>query len=166
MFRYLCVNILGPLAAPLTLHWPHGGLPELDTPAAGVVAHIAERADTVALLKLIAEYSERGERVAVATTARTNAAKLLSSESTYPKGRKPAGVFDLLRRAQRAGYLEAAAYRGADRHQREAWYVTGNGRDFAGLPSETAGTAGSAGTYEEPAPVAPAAPTAGSAGSA
>lgn len=153
----------GPLAAPLVLRWPHGGLPELDGPAAGIVAHIAERVDTAALLRLITEFSERGERVAVATTARTNAAKLLSNESTYPKGRKPGEVFDLLRRAQRVGYLEAVTYRGTDRHQREAWNVTAKGREYAGLPPETAGTAG---TYEEPAQAAPAAPAAGSAGTA
>jgi len=157
---------LGPLAAPLVLRWPHGGLPELDTPAAGIVAHIAERVDTQALLRLIAEYSERGERVAVGTTARTNAARLLADESAYPKGRKPGEVFDLLRRAQRAGYLEAASYKGADRHQREAWHVTSKGRAYAGLPPEPAGTAGTAGTYEAPAPAAPAAPAAGSAGTA
>lgn len=154
---------LGPLAAPLVLRWPHGGLPELDGPTAGIVAHIAERVDTTALLRLIAEFSGRGERVAVATTARTNAAKLLSNESTYPKGRKPGEVFDLLRRAQRAGYLEAVTYRGTDRHQREAWNVTAKGCEYAGLPPETAGTAGTAGTYEEPAPAAPAAGSAGTA---
>ncbi|MCZ2103092.1 MAG: AAA family ATPase [Comamonadaceae bacterium] len=149
---------LGPLAAPLALHWPHGGLPELDTPAAGVVAHIAERGDTTALLKLIAEFSERGEYIAPGTTSPSNAARLLAHESTYPK-RKPREVFDLLRRAERAGHIERTSYRDAQRKTRERWDVTSKGRQFAGL-APTAPTARTTEDGADAAPVAPTAPTA------
>lgn len=134
----------GKLREPLRLFWPENGLPQADKAPVGIVAHIAERVDTQALLKLIAEYTERGERVTAATTSRTNAAKLLAGESTFPKGLKPADVFDLLRRAERAGQLARVLHRGADRKPRECWEVTSKGREFAGL----AATAATAATYE------------------
>lgn len=136
----------GKLREPLNLFWPADGLPQLDAAPTGVVAHIADRVNTQALLKLIAEFTERGEYVGTATTSRTHAAKLLAGESTYPKGLKQNDVFDLLRRAERAGYLARVEYRGADRKARERWEVTHQGRTHAGLPA--AATAATAATYE------------------
>lgn len=134
----------GKLREPLCLSWPENGLPQVDAAPTGVVARIAERVDTQALLKLIAEYTERGEYVSTATTSPANAARLLERESTFPKGLKRAEVFDLLRRAERAGQLARVQYRGADRKSRERWEVTSKGREFAGL----AATAATAATYE------------------
>ena len=136
----------GKLRETLNLFWPADGLPQLDAAPTGVVAHIADRVNTNALLKLIVEFSERGEYVSTATTSRTHAVKLLSGECTYPKGLKQDVVFDLLRRAERAGYLARVEYRGADRKQRERWEVTSQGREHAGLPA--AATAATAATYE------------------
>lgn len=136
----------GKLREPLHLFWPADGLPQLDAAPTGVVAHIADRVNTKALLKLIAEFTERGEHVSTATTSRTHAVKLLSGESTYPKGLKQNDVFDLLRRAERAGYLARVEYRGADRKQRERWEVTSQGLEQAGL--SPAATAATAATYE------------------
>lgn len=145
----------GKLREPVHLFWPTDGLPQVDLPPTGVVAHIADRVHTQALLKLIAEFTERGEYVGTATTSRTHAAKLLAGESTYPKGLKPAEVFDLLRRAERAGYLARVEYRGADRKARERWEVTRQGRAHAGLPpAATAATAATVQFEEVTAPTA------------
>ena len=152
----------GKLREPLHLFWPADGLPQLDAPLAGVVAHIADRVNTKALLKLIAEFTERGEHVSAATTSRTHAVKLLSGESTYPKGLKQNDVFDLLRQAERAGYLARVEYRGADRKQRERWEVTSQGREQAGL--SPAATAATAATYEVLEVTAPAAVECGDCG--
>lgn len=142
----------GKLREPLRLFWPDGGLPQVDSAPTGVVAHIADSVNTKALLKLIAEFSERGEYVSTATTSRTHAAKLLAGESTYPKHLKPGDVFDLLRRAERAGQLQRSIYRGADRKPRECWAVTPKGRELAGLPAATAATAATSQCEEVTAP--------------
>ena len=70
---------------------------------------------------------------------------------------KDAEVFDLLRRAERAGQLERVQFKGNDRHQRERWQVTATGAAIAGIPTATAGTAGTAATCHVTAPNAPAA---------
>ncbi|OJU88984.1 MAG: hypothetical protein BGO13_02505, partial [Burkholderiales bacterium 66-5] len=143
----------GKLREPLRLFWPENGLPQVDAAPTGVVVHIADRVNTQALLRLIAEFAERGEHVTSATTSRTNAAKLLATESTFPKGLKPADVFNLLRRAERAGHLARVIHRGADRKPRECWEVTSKGREFAGLAA-TAATAATYGVEEVTAPTA------------
>lgn len=129
---------LGRMCEPLALEWPEGGLPQAVQALSPVVQGISDRVNTKALLRLIAEFSERGEHVTTATTSRTHAAKLLASESTYPRGMKPAEVFDLLRRAERAGHLVRELYRGADRKPRECWQVTSQGREIAELPPAAA----------------------------
>lgn len=125
---------LAKLREPLALEWPEGGLPEAAQALSPVVQGISDRVDTKALLRLIAEFSERGEHVTTATTSRTHAAKLLAGESTYPKGRKPADVFDLLRKAERAGQLVRVMRSAENRHQKEVWEVTPQGRELAELP--------------------------------
>lgn len=148
----------GKLREPLALTWPEGGIPQVDVPFGPVVRGIAERGHERALLKLIAEFSARGEFVSTATTSRTHAAKLLRCESTFPPRLKDAEAFDLLRRAERAGHLERVQFKGTDRHQRERWQVTPAGAAFAGIVAATAGTAA---TSDVPAPAAvPAAPAA------
>lgn len=143
----------GKLREPLRLFGPENGLPQVDAAPTGVVAHIADSVNTKALMKLIAEFAERGEHVTSATTSRTNAAKLLATESTFPKGLKSADVFNLLRRAERAGQLARVIHRGADRKPRECWEVTSKGREFAGLAA-TAATAATYGVEEVTAPTA------------
>lgn len=125
---------LAKLREPLALEWPEGGLPQAVQSLSPMVQGISDRVDTKALLKLIAEFSERGEHVTTATTSRTHAAKLLAGESTYPKGRKPADVFDLLRKAERAGQLVRVMRSAENRHQKEVWEVTPQGRELAELP--------------------------------
>ena len=144
---------LGKLREPLHLFWPEGGIPQADEAPGPVVQGIANRGHTKALLKLISEFTARGEFVGTATTSRTHAAKLLHQEPTYPKC-KDGEAFDLLRRAERAGHLERVAYTDAWRKPRERWQVTPAGAEAAGIPAVTAATAA---TTEVTAPAAPAA---------
>ncbi len=156
LLRHQKCNV-GKLREPLRLVWPEGGIPQVDEAFGPVFQGIADRGQTKALLKLIAEFTERGEFITTATTSRTHAAKLLHRERTYPK-LKDGEVFDLLRQAERAGQLERVLFKGSDRHQRERWQVTVVGAAFAGI---TAVTAGAAATTEVPAPSAePAKPAA------
>jgi putative DNA primase/helicase len=152
-------NVIGGLHPPIRLLWPESGLPVADEPVQPVVQGIADRGHVTALLRLIAEFTARGEFITTATTSRTHAAKLLRQEPAYPK-LKDGEVFDLLRRAERAGHLERVQFKGADRHQRERWHVTPKGAAHAGID---AGTAGTAATSHVTAPDAPAASPAGTA---
>lgn len=135
---------LGKLREPLRLVWPEGGIPSLDEAFGPVVQGIADRGHEKALLKLIAEFTERGEHVTTATNSRTHAAKLLKGEPGFPKV-KDAEVFNLLRKAERAGLLERVNVRGTNRHPKECWGLTAPGRAFAGLPALGAPTAPTSG---------------------
>jgi AAA domain/DnaB-like helicase N terminal domain len=130
---------LGKLRGPIRLFWPEGGLPQVDEAFGPVVQGIADRAHEKALLKLVHEFTQRGEFVTTATTSRTHAAKLLRHEPTYPR-LKDSEVFDLLRRCERSGYLERTLFKGPDRKERERWSVTATGASFAGIAA-TAATA-------------------------
>ena len=145
---------LGKLRQPIRLYWPDGDVPKVDEAFGPVVQGIDDRNNERALLKLIHEFTQRGEHVSTATTSRTHAAKLLKHEPTYPSRLKDAEVFNLLRLCERAGHLERITYKGEDRKSRERWNVTRAGLDFAGIPAATAATAA---TYEVTAPTAPAA---------
>jgi hypothetical protein len=107
----------------------------------GFVQGISEHNMAKALLRLIDEFTKRGEFVTAATTSRTHAAKLLRNEPTYPKLMKDGAVFDLLRKAEREGHLERFEIKGKNRHPREVWNVTAAGAAFAGIPAPTALTA-------------------------
>ena len=135
---------LGQTAELLNLVWPKDGLPEVAHTMAPEGLVFANEQHTKNLLRLIAEFGERGEHVTSATTSRTNAAKLLGQEPSYPKSLKPAEVFDLLRRAERAGYLEKGQRRTQHRKVLDVWELTSQGRGFAGL----APTAPTAPTYD------------------
>lgn len=127
---------LGPLREPLRLVWPHGGIPTLDAALSPVVQGISDRVNTKALLRLIAEFSDRGEWVGTATTSRNHAARLLCREPGYPR-LKDGEVFDLLRRAEREGLLARVTYRNASRHEAERWDLTPKGREAAELEGGT-----------------------------
>jgi hypothetical protein len=133
-------NNLGPLHAPIHLVWPEGGLPMVDEPFGPVVQGIADRAHEKALLKLIAEYTQRGEYITAATTSRTHAAKVMRNEPTFPHI-QDSEVFDLLRRAERDKHLERVTIKADNRHEKECWRVTPGGAKFAGIAALTAPTA-------------------------
>ncbi len=134
---------LGKLRDTIRLFWPEGGLPQVDLEFGPVVQGIADRNHEKSLLKLIHEFTQRGEHVPTAVQARPNAVKLLKEEASYPKRLKDSEVFDLLRRCERSGYLERTTYKGADRKPRERWNVTKTGMDFASIHAASAASAAS-----------------------
>jgi putative DNA primase/helicase len=143
---------VGKLRDPLRLVWLEGGIPQADESFGPVVQGIADRGQTKALLKLIAEFTSRDEFVSTATTSRSHAAKLLRDEPSYPK-LKDGEVLALLRQSERVGQIERIAYKGADRKPRERWDVTASGAEFAGIPSNAA-TAATSPLLEVTAPSA------------
>lgn len=135
------------------------GIPTLEEAPGGIVGHIARRADTAAVLRLIEEFTARGEFVSTKTTSRTHAGKLLRPSPGFPARLPDPELFELLREAERRQLLERVSYPGPDRHPRERWGLTPAGREAAGLPPAV--TAVTAATTEVPAPGAvPAEPAA------
>lgn len=133
-------NLAVPLA-PLKLEWPEGGLPRAEAPTNGYVQAIAATADMKALLRLIDEFSQRGEYVSPAVNSSSSAPRLLANERGYPKKRKATEVQAMLREAERDALLVREGYRGNDRHEKFRWVLTDAARVLIG---STAGSAGSA----------------------
>jgi hypothetical protein len=117
---------LGPKLAPLRLEWPSGGVMRA-AQTGGIVAAIQSRNDLKALLRLIHEYSGRGEFVHTAHNSPRGAGKLFAEEKTYPKGLKPTAVGALMRDAERDGLLVRQLYRDANRKPHERWALTPSG---------------------------------------
>ncbi len=149
---------LGPMRDPLLIAWPKGGVMHVEESPTGMMAVIVDRNETKALLRLIHEFTERGECVSTATTSRTHAGKLLRREPGYPKGLDDGRLFDLLRAAERKRWIERVNRRGENRHQRECWDVTPLGRQEAGI-APTAPTAEVNALDAASAEAAPTAPT-------
>ncbi|MBU2799683.1 AAA family ATPase, partial [Acidithiobacillus sp. VAN18-4] len=157
---------LAPLQSqPLRLARAAGGVLVLDYEG----AHGAEGAQEPpedALLKILADFVERGERVSCEQTAHTNAWKLFRPEAIFPKRAYPsAGVlFAALRQMERDGLIEQGTYVNAYRKDRSEWLLTTKGWERIGKPAPTAPTAP---TYNDGAPDAvppegaPTAPTYG-----
>lgn len=121
---------LGPKQAPVVLTWPEGGLPTMvdpTLPPPDSAARPNAGASMRALVALIRDYYERGEWVSTSVQSQSNASRLLSAEARYPRHLKPTQVVHLLREAQRARFIEAESYRGADRKERQRWRVTAAG---------------------------------------
>ncbi len=121
-------NNLGPLAQPLLLAWPDGQLPQLDQPVNGHVQALIDSALIRQLLRLIGEFTQRGEFISTSVHSQDAASKLLAGEPGYPRDRKPAEVQALLRSAERDGLLQRQQYRNRDRKERERWELTDKGR--------------------------------------
>ena len=134
---------LGPLREPLRLLWPRDGVPDLDAQATGIVGRIAEENHSRALLRLVHEFTARGEWVPTATSGPSTVTQLMCQAPTYPRRLKSGEVFELLRDAERRGWLERVTYANANRKTRVRWEVTPPGCEATGLPT---------------APVAPVAP--------
>lgn len=138
----------GPMREPLSLQWPTNGLPGPVVPLSGVVQGIVAGNDAKTLLRLIEEFTARGEFVATAQNSPSCAARLLAGQPGYPK-RKAAEVQDLLRNAERQGYIERISYRTPDRKSKERWALTAPGRQLVGLPAPSAPSAPSAPFIED-----------------
>ncbi|BDB13827.1 AAA family ATPase [Acidithiobacillus ferrooxidans] len=139
---------LGPRTAePLRLVRSHTGLLMLDEGA-----HDAEGAPKEppedSLLKVLADFVERGERVATESSAHTNAWKLCRPEPGFPKRAYPVAgpLFSALRQMERDGLIEKESYRDAYRKDRTAWTLTAKGWERIG---KSAPSAPSASSYDE-----------------
>jgi RecA-family ATPase len=122
---------LGALHKPLKLEWLPNQLPEVEHPTSSVVENIQRRNDLKAVLKLLHEYTERGESVSTGITSRTHAGKLFRREPSFPK-MSDHELFDLLRRAEREKLLAREEYKALDRHMRERWSLTDAGLVYIG----------------------------------
>lgn len=151
----------GKLREPLELVWSHGGLPEVASSASGAFAaklqgHIDDE-HAASLLRLIAEFEDRGQYCGTAITARNNPHAMLKGEPAYLAMKlNTADSRRIVNQCQRAGWLSAELYRTPDRKEKERWAVTPFGRSFAGL----APSAPSSRFHEEGAESARGAPSA------
>ena len=146
------LNIGPRTAAPLHLVRSHGGVLELDEDA-----HDAEDAPSEpppnTLLRLLADFVRRGERVSPEPKAHTNAWAMLREETGFPRKRyRNAGaLFTAMRQLERDGLIGREDYRDAHRKPRTAWALTAKGWEAIG---ESAPSAPSAPSYDESTPVA------------
>lgn len=120
-------NQHGPTLEPLRLEWPHNGIPSLPT-GGGMVAAIEQRTHAGAILKLLCEFHDRGEFVSTAKTGRNCAPALFAAQRGFPRGMKPAEVFDVLRQAERLQLVVREQYRNGERKERERFAPTAEGR--------------------------------------
>ncbi|MBU2787321.1 AAA family ATPase [Acidithiobacillus sp. VAN18-1] len=142
------INVAPPLQSqPLRLARAAGGVLVLDDEG----AHGAEGAQEppeLALLTILADFVERGERVSCEQTAHTNAWKMCRPEPGFPKRSYPnAGVlFAAIRQMERDGLIERESYRDTYRKDRTAWNLTAKGWERIG---KSAPSAPSAPSYHE-----------------
>lgn len=121
----------GPLREPLRLVWPRGGLPQVEAPASGTVQAIVTDNNTRAVLRLIHEFTTSREFVSTATSGPANAAKVLRNQPSFPQRLSNTDLHDLLRQAQRKGWIERVVYQKVNRHPGERWQVTASGAEVA-----------------------------------
>lgn len=142
---------LGPRTAePLRLVRSHTGLLMVDdsrpdSPDEG-------EPPQTALLKVLADFVERGERVSPEPQARTNAWQLCRQEPGFPKRAFPVAgrLFATLRQMERDHLIEKETYRDAHRKSRVSWALTAEGWAKIGKSAPCAPCAPS---YDESAPV-------------
>ena len=140
---------LAKLQEPITLTWPDGGLPilESDAPAiSGFADRVQGRVDDAAaaeLLALIAEFEGRGQYASPAAQARNNVHALLRSEPAFQrlKLNRDASA-RIVNQCNRAGWIEPLEYKSAHtRKYCQRWTVTASGRAYAGLSAPSAPSA-------------------------
>ena len=165
---------LGPRTAePLRLVRSHTGLLMVDEGT-----HDAEGAPKeppeLALLKVLADFVERGERVSTeANSPRTNAWAMLRPEPQFPKRAFPVAgtLFATIRQMERDGLIEREQYRNQSRKDRTAWTLSAKGWEKIGktAPSAPSAPTQEVGTVdavdaEVSTALAPSAPTSGARG--
>ena len=139
-------NNLGKLAEPLHLARNMTGLLMVDEATqAGAWESIEPPED--ALLKVLADFNRRGERVSPEQSARNNVWKMLRPEPGFPKrAYSVAGpLFSAMRELERAGFIERTEYVNAHRKRYEQWLLTAEGWERIGESAPTAPTAPTSG---------------------
>lgn len=135
-------NNLGRRSEPLELIWPEGGLPTEARPDDPFQARVrAREADdrAAALLRLLAEFEDRGFYCNPNHTAKNNAFAMLRGDPAFDAmriGRDDTKA--VLMQCSRAQWIEAIPYSTEYRKQAKRWTVTKLGRDFAGVPALSA----------------------------
>ena len=139
-------NNLGKLAEPLHLARTMTGLLVLDEATQAGAWELVEPPET-ALLKVLADFNRRGERVSPEQSARNNVWKMLRPEAGFPKrAYSVAGpLFSAMRELERAGFIERAEYVNAHRKRYEQWLLTAEGWERIGESAPTAPTAPTSG---------------------
>jgi len=136
---------LAPLCRePLRLVRSQGGVLLLDE---GATDHRDEESPNetpiTALLRLLADFQRRGERISPEQSARNNAWKMLHPEPGFPKRvyRAPGPAFAAMRELERRGLIERTEYVNAHRKRYEQWLLTAKGWMEIGESAPTAPTA-------------------------
>lgn len=143
------LNVAARTAQPLNLVRTDGGIIALDN---GATASADDGLDfeppEIAILRLLADFNERGEHVSAEQSAHTNAWKLLRPEADFPKKHYMAAgsLFAAMREFERQGLIQKSVYTNDYRKERTEWLITS-----AGL-AEVAPTAPTAPTYDVDAP--------------
>ncbi len=123
---------LGPKGMPVRLTW-HEGVPVvagLYTSEAAVAAMAEERArdsaDKDALVMLIQEFDQRGERVTVSFQGSATVYRLLKGQPGFPKGTDSERLMRLLRELEHDNCIFRRTVRTPDRKQREVFTCVPN----------------------------------------
>jgi hypothetical protein len=167
-------NNLGPRTAePLHLARTTTGLLVPDDATQAGAWELVEPPEN-ALLKVLADFVERGERVSTESNSpRTNAWAMLRAEPEFPKRAYPVagGLFAAIRQMERDGYIEREQYRNQSRKDRTAWTLTAEGWERIGKSAPSAPSAPTPGVgtvdavdAEVSTALAPSAPTSGARG--
>ena len=137
-------NNLGPRTAePLHLARTMTGLLVLDEATHSTAWELIEP-PTNALLEVLADFVERGERVSTESNSpRTNAWAMLRAEPGFPKhAYKTSGpLFTAMRELERGGLIEKENYRNQSRKDRTAWTLTAEGWERIGKTAPSAPSA-------------------------
>lgn len=143
-------NNLGKLAEPLHLARDMTGLLVIDDAThAGAWELVEPPVD--GLLKVLADFVERGERVSTESNSpRTNAWAMLRAEPGFPRHayKASAPLFAAMRELERGGLIEKESYRNQSRKDRTAWTLTTEGWERIGKSAPSAPSAPTAPTQE------------------
>ncbi len=135
---------------PLRLTRSDGGVLVLDEDARDADEGPSE-VPTTTLLRLLADFVRRGERVSPEPKAHTNAWAMLREETGFPckRYRNASALLTAMRQLERDGLISREDYRDAHRKTRTAWALTTKGWKEIG---ESAPSAPSAPSHDESAP--------------
>ena len=138
-------NNLGRRCEPLELIWPEGGLPTAARPDDPFQARVrAREADdrAAALLRLIAEFEDRGFFCSPEPTAKNNVHAVLRGDPAFDAMRLTRDdTKAAVMQCSRAQWLDVENYRTEHRKEARRWTVTKLGRDFAGITAPSAPSA-------------------------
>ena len=106
---------LGPMLRPVSEH--------ATDPAAGIKRDI----ELMAVLKLMVDFEQRGERISTAPNQPNNPYRLLSSEKQFPRSITKSGMNGVMRELERRRFITKREDRTANRKVVERWALTSEG---------------------------------------